>query len=410
MIDGWQYHEYNTTMSTVKTLKSRIRPYTAFLLFNLVFFMMDTAGGYFNMYLDGIGMSKTSIGLVTSISALVAMMFQPALGGFADRAKSKTRTLAGAILLTALLYPMLLISKSIWWLLPAYTIYSIFRRFQPSLNTSISLEFSEVTGGRYGPIRMMGAIGYAGTMAVMGGIADLGVNWTFWAYTVVCLINVGAIMLLPDIGLKESATVRSPTLALLRRKPVLKLVVYAMLMSLAQGLFFSYFSIYLTQDLGGSPGLYGMILSAAAVCEIPFLFFADRILRKLGAKRMLLLIGLTGSLRWFCTYWVQDPVMQTPVQSLNFLNILRQVTVSLVLSRMVPPQFKTTAQTIVNMVMSIASLTVSSLLGGVLADALGIRPLFLIAGVLTCVTAVGFHVFVFGNDLTEDVDYCTPSR
>jgi PPP family 3-phenylpropionic acid transporter len=384
-------------------LNRRTQPYAAFLLFNLVFFMMDTAGGYFNMYLDGVGMSKTGIGLVTSVSALIAMAFQPMLGGIADRAKSKKRTLAGIVLITAMLYPLLLVSKSMVWLLPAYTVYAVFRRFQPSLNTSISLEFSEVTGGRYGPIRMMGAIGYAATMAVMGRIADIDVRWTFGAYTIVCIVNIGAIMLLPETGSRERVASRAPTRTLLRQKPIMKLVVYAMLMSLAQGLFYSYFSIYFTQDLGGSPGLYGMILSVAAVCEIPFLFFCDSLLKRLGAKRMLLVIGLTGSLRWFCTYWARDPLMQMPVQALNFLNILRQVTVSLVLSRMVPARFKTTVQTIVNTVMSIASLTVSSLLGGMLADVLGIRPLFLIAGILTCSVAVGFHASVFGRDLDESV-------
>ena len=197
----------------------------------------------------------------------------------------------------------------------------------------------------------------------------------------------------------QAGGARQPVGAILKNRPVVKLIAFAAMMSLAQGMYFSYFAIYFTSELGGSSALYGTMLSIAAVCEIPFLFFADRIIRRVGTKRMLFIICLADAMRWFATFAVKAPGMQMVIQSMNFLNILMGVAVSMKLSQLAAPQFKTTVQTLATTVQSVAALLISSLLGGILADALGIRPLFLLAGGISLLTAVVFNFFVFKDSL-----------
>lgn len=377
-------------------------PYTAFLIFNFTFFMMDTVSGYFTIYLNEIGLSKTAIGGITAAASMMALAFQPSLGLLADRVPSKNRLLQWIILATALTYPLILVSNSVLYIWVTYTFYIVLRRIQPSLNNSMSLEYAETSGRRYGPIRMMGAAGYSLMMALIGQVSKLGTRATFYAYSLICLMNILLIFLLPPIRGHQSAQGRVPLKLVLRNRPVIKLIVFSMIMSVAQGFYFSFFSIYFTQELGGTGALYGTMLSVAALCEIPFLFYADRLIRKIGTKRMLFLITLLDAARWYATFFIKSPYPQMAVQSLNFLNILMQVAVTMKINRLVAPHFKTTVQTLVGMVQTVASLLISSLLGGILADLVGLRPLFLISGTLSLLTGFLFHSFVFKKDLSDE--------
>lgn len=377
-------------------------PYTAFLIFNFTFFMMDTVSGYFTIYLNEIGLSKTAIGGITAAASMMALAFQPSLGLLADRVPSKNRLLQWIILATALTYPLILVSNSVLYIWLTYTFYIVLRRIQPSLNNSMSLEYAETSGRRYGPIRMMGAAGYSLMMALIGQVSKLGTRATFYAYSLICLMNILLIFLLPPIRGHQSAQGRVPLKLVLRNRPVIKLIVFSMIMSVAQGFYFSFFSIYFTQELGGTGALYGTMLSVAALCEIPFLFYADRLIRKIGTKRMLFLITLLDAARWYATFFIKSPYPQMAVQSLNFLNILMQVAITMKINRLVAPHFKTTVQTLVGMVQTVASLLISSLLGGILADLVGLRPLFLMSGTLSLLTGFLFHSFVFKKDLSDE--------
>ena len=159
-------------MTPVEDKKRRgFPPYLAFLLFNAAFFMMDTTNGYFQIYLNGIGLTKTMIGTITGTASLVALVFQPVFGVMTDSAKSKNRVLQGMVLMSALLYPLILLNKSFIYILLVYTGYAILRNFQHPLNTTLSVEYSEQSGKPYGPIRMMGAVGYALMMSIVGAVS-----------------------------------------------------------------------------------------------------------------------------------------------------------------------------------------------------------------------------------------------
>ena len=379
--------------------KRLISPYAGFLLFNLCFFMMDTTASYFTIYLNEIGLSKRMIGTINGMGSLCAMASQPILGMLADQARSKRRILQGLILCTAVLYPLILLNQNTVYILVVFCLYCAVRRFQPSLNTSMSVEYAEQSGRAYGPIRMMGAIGYSLAMAVVAQISGLegsGTRLTFFTYSAICFLNVGLIFFLPPMSghnHKSEGPTLSP-LTILKNKPILALILFQMLMSISHGLYGSFFSIYFTSDMGGSNAAYGITLSVAAAIEIPFLFFADKIIRRLGTRGTLLVIGTLSSLRWFLTYLAPTTGVLLVVQGLNFLNIVQTVAISLALSRLIAPQFKTTVQSLAVTFQSVVSVLVSSFLGGVMADLFG-RPLFFIAGVIALATTLVFCVFIF---------------
>nr|MBR4281527.1 MFS transporter [Clostridia bacterium] len=380
-------------------------PYVAFLLFNAVFFMMDTTNGYFQIYLNEIGLTKTMIGTITGTASLVALVFQPVFGVLTDSAKSKNRVLQGMILVSALLYPLILLNKSFIYILLVYTGYAIFRNFQHPLNTTMSVEFSEQSGRPYGPIRMMGAVGYALMMSLVGVVSaqEQGVEKTFILYSLICLLNIGLIFLLPRMkghNRKSEGKKISP-MVLLKSRPVLMLILFQILINVFTGLCRTYFGLYFTDDMGGSNQLYGTMMAVAAAIEIPFLFMADRFLRKLGPRVMLFILGVITAVRWTICFFATGTGTLFAVYCGNFINILESVTFALLLSRMVAPQLKTSVQTLSATIQNVASIFISSYLGGMLADWIGIRPLFLISGIMIAVVTVVFCGFVFKFDQTD---------
>ena len=136
-----------------KERKGILSAYAVFLVFNAAFFMMDTVNSYFSIYLNDLGFTKTMIGTVTTVSALTAMAMQPVFGAMLDRSASRTRVLQGLILLTAAMYPLLLLNSGFAYILAVYTVYNVFRRLQPAVNTALSelmaLDFAIAELGLY---------------------------------------------------------------------------------------------------------------------------------------------------------------------------------------------------------------------------------------------------------------------
>ena len=156
--------------------------------------------------------------------------------------------------------------------------------------------------------------------------------------------------------------------------------------------------------MGGSNALYGTMMAVAAAIEIPFLFMADRFLKKLGPKRMLLILGLLTSLRWLICFFAKDTGTLFAVYCGNFISILETITFALLLSRMVAPQLKTSVQTLSATIQNVASILISSYLGGMLADWIGIRPLFLLSGVMVALVTVIFCGFIFKFDQLDSAE------
>lgn len=394
-------------MTAVPRKKFSIPPYAAFLLFNAVFFMTDTMMSYFQIYLNDIGFTKTMIGTITGTASLVALVFQPVFGAMTDSAKSKNRILQLMLLLTAILYPMILLNKNFIYILVVYTGYAVFRNFQHPLNTTMSVEFSERSGKPYGPIRMMGAVGYAIMMSIVGWVSSTqyGEEKTFILYSIVCILNILIIFLMPTMkgyNRKSEGKKISP-LTLLRNKPILTLIAFQILLNISSSLCRSFFGIYFTDDMGGSNQLYGTMLSVAAAIEIPFLFLSDKILKKLGPRLMLFLMGILTSARWLTCFFAQGTTTLFIVQCGNFINILEGVAYALLLSRMVAPQLKTSVQTLSATIQNVAGILFSSYLGGMLSDLIGIRPLFLVSGILVATVTIVFCGFVLKFDVEKPV-------
>lgn len=384
----------------------RISPYGFLAIFMFVFFTTQTTFQYIQLYLYEIGFTKTKIGLVTGTAGLIALLCQPVLGGMADASTSKKRMLAIVMAISMVAFPVLYLRKTTGWVFLFYTVFHVFFSFSVTLNAAMSVEYCQMEGREFGPLRMLGAISYSLMMFVISAAVDKTVDAIFLLFPAACLVSLLCLIPIPDVkgsnnrnsGLEHI----SPTV-LLKDKTVMALIAFQTLIGIASGISNGYISIYFTDDMGGTARQFALCVAIGAMCEVPFLFLTDRWLNWLGPRKMLLMLCGFTAFRHFLCYLANSVAVLFLARCINFFSVVEAVAYSLILIRIVKPQLKTSVQTLSSTVQTVANLMVSSYLGGFLADLVGIRPLFAVSGVLTVVIALVFTFYVFPKALQKDM-------
>ena len=375
-----------------------------FLLLFLIFYMTDAAGGYLMIYLKSIGYNTLQMGMLTSAASLVALFVQPFIGGIADRAPTRNRVLMIALVISGVLAPMLRLSTAFFYILVVYTCYIIARNIQHPLTDTITLEYTARHNVPFGPIRIMGCIGYASMAAIAGTVAAGDPSNTFFLYTATAFLTVGVLIFVPkSSGVRMQK--RANPLMIFKNATLLKYTLFAMIFSMTKSFYHQFFSVYFTSELGGPTNLYGFLLSIAALTEIPLIFSLDKLIKRFGTKRVIIAAGCIESLRWLMTATVLNPYVQLGVHAvLGAGNMIMSITMVMFVNSMMPPESKATGQATYTMLISIGSMIFGNFLGGALSNVMGIRPVFFICVAINAVAMVLFLMDKTGAGETEAVE------
>ena len=133
------------------------------------------------------------------------------------------------------------------------------------------------------------------------------------------------------------------------------------------------------KDMGGSDAKIGLIYTVAALAEIPLLQGGPYILRRFGAKRLMLAAMVAYILRMMLYTLVVTPELVIAIslmQSITYCPFLIG-TIALA-NELAPADLKSTSQGLLGMVMSLSNV-VGGLAGGWLYDHTGQTGLFIIA-------------------------------
>lgn len=383
-----------------------LSPYGHLAVFMFVFFTTQTTNQYIQLYLYEVGFTKTEIGLLTGTAGLIALVCQPVLGGIADLAPSKKRMMAIVLIIATVAFPGMYFGRGAIWIFLLYTVFHIFFSFSVTLNNAMAVEYCQLHERPYGPMRMLGALSYSLMMFVISAAVGQTVDVIFLLFPGACLLSLGCLIPCPDVkgsnGRNSGLEHLSPVL-LLKDRTVVILICFQTLIGIATGISNGFFSIYFTDDMGGTAKEFALCVAIAAMCEVPFLFLTDRWLKWLGPRKMLLMLCAFTALRHFLCFAANSVAVLFLARCMNFFNVVESVAYSLILIRIVRPQLKTSAQTLSSTVQTVANLMVSSYLGGFLADQVGIRPLFAVSGILIVVFSLLFTFWVFPRTLQKDM-------
>lgn len=174
----------------------------------------------------------------------------------------------------------------------------------------------------------------------------------------------------------------------LRDRTLLGLIAFQLMHGMGVNFFNSYYPIYFT-SLGGDSRLVGILMFACAISEVPFFIGMSRIVKKLGAARVLFMAGLLTGCRWLLLGMIRTPYLAIPCNMLQGFSFTA-VTWCLLnyINRNVPYEYRARTQVLGNVISLVCGRFVFGYLGGRLFDSVGAPGVLLGLGVM--MVAAGF--------------------
>lgn len=347
-------------------------------IFLYVFSYMCNAinGTFMPLYLNSIGYSKTSVGILLSLAPIVAILGQPTWGTLADRANSKNNILKILILGNVITILFIGFSNNFFYLLLVLLIFTFFQTSLNPMTDTITLEYSSGAKWHFGHIRLAGTLGYCFMAVIAGVILRKNIQLMFPLYSFFAVATFFMAVFLPKVKGHQTSGKKVYLWSLLKDKKLLSYISFALIVQITLGYYNSFFGIYF-QSLGASRTLIGIASFISGISEVPFLLFAHKILSKVKTEKALLFAGIAAILRWFLLAMSSNTHIVLLLQLLHgLIYIVIAVSLATYINNSVPKELKASGQALNAIVGTGISRVIGSLLGGYFSDLLGIRNVF----------------------------------
>jgi PPP family 3-phenylpropionic acid transporter len=329
------------------------------------------------------GLTGAQIGLLTAISPIIAFFGAPLWTGAADathRHKLVARLSTLGVVIVTFIFPSV---ASFGGLILMISLWAFFYAPTGPLVDSAVLALLGDRKERYGRIRLWGTIGY-GLVAPLAGnlIGRLGLKWAFWGYAILMLGGLLVITRIPFRQCHSNGSFQGGMRYLFANQAWMLFLIMVFIAGIGMATINNYLFVYM-QSLGASKTLMGLALTVSTLSEIPALFFSDRLLRRFGARGMLVIAMTTIGLRLVCYSLTTQAWVVLVIQLCHGLTFAVIFTAGVHFAgQIAPPGMQATTQGMFSgMLMGFGS-AAGGLLGGLLLDRFSPRGMYAIAGTL----------------------------
>ncbi|MZQ85190.1 MFS transporter [Paenibacillus sp. 5J-6] len=385
-------------MNTSNVLKSQHR---LLRLFTFSFFMtMGIVVTFFPLYFDYKGYSKIQIGLLYAIGPLIGIATNLLWGFLSDRFQTVKKNMI--ILIFGQLITAILVFTAGWFSL-LYVCLAMFFFFQQpvnSLNDSQLMLSIRASGKSYASFRVWGSIGFAVSAGGFGLLLrhyGTGLTPILCLFTITCTLIL--VFFLKDARQSGKKMALGGMLSILRSKKFVWFLLLIIIMSVSHRFNDGFLALYMRQ-LGASDSVIGYAWMASALSEIPMFFFLSRHGHRFKELPLLAFAGIIYALRFFIMGSIHNPAWIIGVQLLHSLTFgVFLITANRYISQIIPDEYRSSGQAIFAVAWSSIAGLISGMLGGWMYDAVGGSTVYVIAGCLSIVAAIGFlATHLFQND------------
>ncbi|MGQ7889406.1 MFS transporter [Paenibacillus sp. WC2504] len=385
-------------MSTSNLIKSQHR---LLRLFTFSFFMtMGIVVTFFPLYFDYKGYSKLQIGLLYAIGPLIGIATNLLWGFLSDRFQTVKKIMI-ILIIGQLITAILVFTAGSFSLL--YVCLAMFFFFQQpvnSLNDSQLMLSIRASGKSYASFRVWGSIGFAVSAGGFGLLLrhyGTGLTPILCLFTITCTLIL--VFFLKDARQSGKKLALGGMLSILRSKKFVWFLTLIIIMSVSHRFNDGFLALYMRQ-LGAPDSVIGYAWMASALSEIPMFFFLSKHGHRFKELPLLAFAGIIYALRFFIMGSIHNPVWIIGVQLLHSLTFgVFLITANRYLSQIIPDEYRSSGQAIFAVAWSSIAGLISGTLGGWIYDAVGGSTVYVIAGCLSIVAAIGFlATHLFQND------------
>jgi PPP family 3-phenylpropionic acid transporter len=295
----------------------------------------------------------------------------------ADATKQHKRLLLIAI--TGGLVVVFLFSRTtaFAWIIPVIVVYAFFTAPVMPMVDASTMDWLGEGRNLYGRIRLWGAIGWGLSAPLIGWLIEgSSIRWAFYGYIVLMLVGLVVAWMLPirETSGQQPFWSGIRLFASNRAWLVFLAVVFVggMCMAMISGFLFLYMN-----DLGASKTLMGLSLTVATISELPIFFYSNRLLKRWGARGLLLIALAAYVVRALAYTVVSEPWVFLVIQLLHGLTFSAMWVAGVSYADYLAPEgLGATAQGLFSAVLYGLGGIAGGLIAGLLYDELGAVAMF----------------------------------
>ena len=257
---------------------------------------------YFSLYLQSVGQAAWQIGLLLALMQLARMGGPYFWGWLADRHGWRARLLQSTLAAALAAYCGVFATADFRGLFLVLMVFAFFSSATMPLLESITLSALRDGIERYGRIRLWGSVGFI--------VAVLGAGWVLDRVAIANLLWMLVVPLAATIALAwtlrdapgPGATSHEPVGPLVRRPEVIVLLAANVLVNVAHGPLYAFYSVYLA-GAGYDKTAIGALWSLGVVAEIVVFLTAPRWMRRFAAVDILIASLALAVIRFALIGW-----------------------------------------------------------------------------------------------------------
>ena len=342
---------------------------------------------YYNLHLDGIGYSSMQIGILNAVFIATSALVVPFWGMLADK-YGGNRILLLLSMVCALMVFLIGETFKFHWMLMLIAVVSVFHQPSGAVVDGLTVGFVRRNPRySYGQFRLWTSVGYASISLIVGYLARQGTDIIFKVsaglFLLLSLINLLTLPAKPVTG-KSLVTFRSLGIFFRNYQMFLFLLIIFFL-GIAVAPLMQFINLYYN-DIGASASFIGWVFFLQAIPEIPAYILGTRIVKRIGAEKMILLSIFVSMLRLLMYGFITVPEIAI------IFSVFHCITVAFFLLGVVeyiqqrtPDHLQSTGQALIWAFHYGAGVSVGNIILGYLRDATGMLNAMHIHGLLTLV-------------------------
>ncbi len=267
---------------------------------------------YLGMHFDEI-----KVGGLLSIGPVV-MMAAPLLWGvLSDKAKYKNNVLAFVVCCAAVVFFLIGLNTMLLYTAFMLAFSMFFMSPYAGLVDTITLEASTETGLKYGPMRLMGTVGYGIIAMIISVLPTSNPLFLFGSYVVVAIIGVFFLKTAPQISGHAAKKEKTNLQPLIRDKNMTLILIIIFFVMFAFSYYSNFMPSYMTKTLGLPSYIWGVNVFVTLLLEFPFFIWFDKIMKYFSLRRLLIVTVIVSALRYLLLGIVTQPILILIVAALT---------------------------------------------------------------------------------------------
>ncbi len=274
-------------------------PYWRLSSFYLFYFAaLGVLAPYWSLYLKDLGFDAVAIGQLMAIPMATKLAAPYVWGWLGDHLGHRMSIVRLGSMLTAIIFVSVFWVTGFWELGAAMVLFSFFWNAVLPQFEAVTFDYLGDDVSRYTKVRVWGSVGFIASVVALGVLVDAEGPRSILP---VLLMVYGAIwlssMMVRDKDLKPHPTEQPSILEVMRLPAVIAFFVVCFLLQAGHGPYYAFYSIYM-ESVGYSKTTIGQFWAIGVVAEVIVFLFMHRILKRLGARLVLLASLVLAVLRW----------------------------------------------------------------------------------------------------------------